>query len=86
MTQQPVANPTKVRVRFRKIRLNVAGYDAAGQYWGVGLPLYRFYRVDPQGDETTIICEMRAIDRVDARERFVIYARGRAMGNVEFVR
>lgn len=77
---------TVCNVRWRLLRLNRDGYTTGPnpQYYGTGLPLYRFFRVDPSDGSESVICELRGRDRVDARERFEVYARGRQMGRLVF--
>jgi hypothetical protein len=83
----PMANPSILRVKFYKIRLDRQGYEQGPnpRYWGIGLPLYRFYRVDPHDQGELAITELRASDRRVAKDKFLAYAKGRAMGNVEFL-
>ena len=46
-----------------RVRLNSQGYESDGTYWGVGLPLYRYFSADSNGSY------IRAYDREDAKER-----------------
>jgi hypothetical protein len=31
-----------IKIRLFRIKINKSGYDATGQYWGIGLPLYHY--------------------------------------------
>lgn len=82
-----VANPLTIKVRFVKVKLDRSGYEQGDntRYYGIGLPLYRFFRVDPDDGWELELTELRASDRRNAREKFKAYAKGRQMANVEFL-
>lgn len=59
--------PPVIRLALGRVRLDRGGYDPAGQYWGVGTPLYRFASVgdDPAEERYGYL---RAWSRTAAKE------------------
>jgi hypothetical protein len=53
-----------IKFTLRKVRINQAGYDSNGSYWGLGSPLY-WAHCDNTRDELML----RARDRAHAKEK-----------------
>ena len=54
-----------LKFSLSRVRLNSGGYDRAGRYYGVGLPLWAASCDDYRDGE---VWEFRASDRASARE------------------
>lgn len=74
------AAPAPERWTLARVRLNQGGYDSAGQYFGIGAPLYRYSAPDGRTGE------VRAWHRQEAKDAVRDTHAARYPAGIEFYR